>query len=117
MQSAENNRFDPKVMNAAPKDYGLEYEDVTFTASDGIKLAAWLTPAEGSDKLIICNHPATLNRYGFPGHLEPWSNFRNVEVKFGKVHQAMPGAWAFPVSTRTSSRPLTRLILWNACGI
>ncbi|MBO9409773.1 alpha/beta hydrolase [Shimia sp. R9_1] len=75
-----------------PKDYGMEFEDVTFTADDGIKLAAWFIPAEGSDKLIICNHPATLNRYGFPGHLEPWSNFQNVEVKFGKVHKALHDA-------------------------
>lgn len=75
-----------------PEDYGMAYEDVTFTAEDGIKLAAWFIPAEGSDKLIICNHPATLNRYGFPGHLKPWSDFQNVEVKFGKVHKALHDA-------------------------
>lgn len=75
-----------------PKDYGMEYEDVTFTADDGIKLAAWFIPAEGSNKLIICNHPATLNRYGFPGHMKPWSDFQNIEVKFGKVHKALHDA-------------------------
>ncbi|MEX0285449.1 MAG: alpha/beta hydrolase family protein [Paracoccaceae bacterium] len=75
-----------------PADYGLAYEDVTFMTEDGVKLAAWFIPAEGSDKLIICNHPATLNRYGFPGHLSPWSDFQNVEVKFGKVHKALHDA-------------------------
>ncbi|OJJ11530.1 hypothetical protein BKI51_07245 [Alphaproteobacteria bacterium AO1-B] len=75
-----------------PKDYGMEFQDVTFTAEDGIKLAAWFIPSEGSDKLIICNHPATLNRYGFPGHMKPWSDFQNVEVKFGKVHKALHDA-------------------------
>lgn len=72
-----------------PKDYGMEYQDVTFTAEDGIKLAAWFIPAKSSDKLVICNHPATLNRYGFPGHMKPWSGFQDVEVKFGKVHKAL----------------------------
>lgn len=75
-----------------PKDYGLEFEDVTFHTEDGVELAAWFIPAAGSDKLIICNHPATLNRYGFPGHLKPWSDFQNVEVKFGKVHKALHDA-------------------------
>jgi pimeloyl-ACP methyl ester carboxylesterase len=75
-----------------PKDYGMEFDDITFTAADGIKLAAWFIPARGSDKLIICNHPATLNRYGFPGHMEPWSNFQDVEVKFGKVYKALHDA-------------------------
>ncbi|QDG78312.1 S9 family peptidase [Labrenzia sp. PHM005] len=75
-----------------PNDYGMEYEDITFTAEDGTKLAAWFIPAAGSDKLIICNHPATLNRYGFPGHMKPWSDFQDVEVKFGKVHKALHDA-------------------------
>lgn len=75
-----------------PKDYGMDYEDVKFKAEDDVELAAWFIPAEGSDKLIICNHPATLSRYGFPGHKEPWSNFQDVEVKFGKVYKALHDA-------------------------
>ncbi len=79
----------PTPILESPKDYGMDYRDVKFKAEDGIELAAWFIPAEGSDKLIICNHPATFNRYGFPGHLEPWSNFQDVEVKFGKVYKAL----------------------------
>lgn len=75
-----------------PKDYGLAYEDVKFKAEDGVELSAWFIPAENSNKLIICNHPATFNRYGFPGHQEPWSNFQDVEVKFGKVYKALHDA-------------------------
>lgn len=75
-----------------PNDYGLNYKDVRFSTSDGVELAAWYIPAEGSDKLIICNHPATLNRYGFPGHQKPWSDFQDIEVKFGKVHKALHDA-------------------------
>ena len=82
----------PTPILETPKEYGMDYEDVKFKAEDGIEPAAWFIPAEGSDKLIICNHPATFNRYGFPGHKEPWINFQDVEVKSGKVYKALRGA-------------------------
>lgn len=72
-----------------PADYGMAYEDVFFQALDGVPLEAWFIPAEGSDKLIICNHPLTFSRYGFPGHLEPWSGFAPVNVEFNKVYKAL----------------------------
>ncbi|MBO9475943.1 alpha/beta hydrolase [Shimia sp. R11_0] len=75
-----------------PADYGMDYEDVFFPALDGVPLEAWFIPAEGSDKLIICNHPLTFSRYGFPGHLEPWSQFAPVNVEFGKAYKALHDA-------------------------
>ncbi|CUH52709.1 alpha/beta hydrolase [Shimia marina] len=75
-----------------PADYGMDYEDVFFPALDGVPLEAWFIPAEGSDKLIICNHPLTFSRYGFPGHLEPWSQFAPVNVEFGKIYKALHDA-------------------------
>lgn len=82
----------PSPIMKTPKEYGLDYEDVKFKAEDGVELAAWFMPAEGSDKLIICNHPATLSRYGFPGSKEPWSNFQDIEVQFGNVYKALHDA-------------------------
>ena len=38
-----------------PKDYGLDYEDVTFEASDGVKLSGWLVKG-GTEKIIIQSH-------------------------------------------------------------
>ncbi|MEM1219364.1 MAG: alpha/beta hydrolase, partial [Bacteroidota bacterium] len=38
-----------------PQNYGLDYEDVTFTAKDGTKLSAWLVKG-GTDKIIIQSH-------------------------------------------------------------
>ena len=38
-----------------PKDFGLDYEDVTFKASDGVTLSGWLVKG-GSDKVIIQSH-------------------------------------------------------------
>lgn len=71
-----------------PSDYDMEFEEVFFPSMDGIPLEGWLIPAD-SNKLIICNHPMTFNRYGFPGHLEPWKQFSDVEVNFLKVYEAL----------------------------
>lgn len=57
-----------------PADHGLAYENVTFPSLDGVPLEAWYIPREGSDRLIIANHPLWFNRYGFPAHLEPWKS-------------------------------------------
>jgi uncharacterized protein len=64
-----------------PDEYGMEYEDVFFPAMDGVTLEGWFIPAD-SDRLIICNHPMPCNRYGYPGHLEPWTDFGGFEVNF-----------------------------------
>ncbi len=39
----------------SPGEYGLEYEDVTFQASDGVTLSGWLIKG-GSEKIIIQSH-------------------------------------------------------------
>jgi len=31
----------------------------------------------------------TMNRYGYPGHLEPWKQFNDVEVDFNKIYKAL----------------------------
>ena len=38
-----------------PQDFGLDYEDVTFKASDGVTLSGWLIKG-GTDKVIIQSH-------------------------------------------------------------
>jgi len=64
-----------------PIEYAMEYEEIFFPAIDGVTLEGWFIPAD-SDRLIICNHPMPCNRYGYPGHLEPWTNFGGFEVNF-----------------------------------
>ncbi len=65
-----------------PDEHGMDYEDVSFPSMDGVPLEAWYIPAN-SDKLLIVNHPMTCNRYGFPGHMEPWNAmFGGFEVNF-----------------------------------
>ncbi|MDO4255233.1 MAG: alpha/beta hydrolase [Kocuria sp.] len=66
-----------------PDDVGMEFEEVFFPSMDGVPLEGWYIPAKGSDKLLVINHPMTCNRYGFPGHLEPWNEmFGGFEVDF-----------------------------------
>jgi len=55
-----------------PSEQNLVYEEVTFRALDGVPLEGWFIPADGSEKLIIANHPMGFSRSGIPAHLEPW---------------------------------------------
>jgi len=71
-----------------PKDYGMNYEDIFFPSLDGTRLDGWLIPAD-SDKIIICNHFAPGNRYGFPGHIKPWNQICDFEVNFLPQYKAL----------------------------
>jgi pimeloyl-ACP methyl ester carboxylesterase len=49
--------------NRTPGAFGLPYEDVRLTASDGIELAAWyVPPPSGSDDALIYLHGISSNR-------------------------------------------------------
>jgi len=64
-----------------PNEYGMDYEEIFFPAMDGVTIEGWFIPGD-SDRLVIFNHPMPCNRYGYPGHLEPWTNFGGFEVNF-----------------------------------
>lgn len=74
-----------------PDEYGMAYEDVFFPSLDGVGLEGWFIPA-GSDRLVICNHFMPGNRYGYPGHLEPWTGFGGFEVNFLPQYKALHDA-------------------------
>ncbi len=72
-----------------PGDYDMEYEDVFFSAMDGTVIEGWFIPST-SDNVIIFNHFKGANRYGFPGHLEPWSiGGPGFEVNFLPLYKAL----------------------------
>ncbi|MCS7480427.1 alpha/beta hydrolase family protein [Umezawaea endophytica] len=80
-----------------PGDHGLEFHTVWFPSQDGVPLEAWYIPCEGSNKLIIANHPRWFNRYGLPSHLEPWKSGlsesgNDVEVDFGPDYRILHDA-------------------------
>ncbi|MFD4675993.1 alpha/beta hydrolase [Lentzea sp. NPDC058450] len=58
----------------SPAERDLEFEDVTFPATDGVPLEGWFIPAPGSSRLVIANHPMGFTRSGLPTHLEPWQS-------------------------------------------
>ncbi|WP_062792115.1 alpha/beta hydrolase family protein, partial [Sphingobium chlorophenolicum] len=66
---------------------GLYYEDIFFPSEDGVPLEGWFIPRDGSNKLILCNHPRWFNRAGLPSHIEPWKSLggsagNDFEVNF-----------------------------------
>jgi pimeloyl-ACP methyl ester carboxylesterase len=75
-----------------PSDIGLEYEDVHFTAPDGVNLEGWFIPAD-SNRVVICNHFMGANRQGFPAHLREWRrNTPGFEIDFLPRYKALHDA-------------------------
>ena len=61
-----------------PTNYALEYEDVSFKASDGVTIRGWLINGS-SDKIIIQSHfGVQCSRSGYciagKGFLKPWKS-------------------------------------------
>lgn len=56
----------PRLRNEkTPKDYGMpNYKDVSFNASDGVRLSAWEIIKPEHTKLVLINHPLACTRYG-----------------------------------------------------
>lgn len=76
-----------------PDEYQMEYEDVSFPASDGVNLEGWYIPAKKpSTKIVICNHFSPGNRYGYAGHIKPWKNAGGFEVNFLPKYKALHDA-------------------------
>ncbi|USS40064.1 alpha/beta fold hydrolase [Thermococcus aggregans] len=53
-----------RVKNWTPKDVGLEYEDITISTTDGLKLKGWWID-RGSEKTIILLHGYASSRWSF----------------------------------------------------
>ena len=64
-----------------PADYGLEFEEVTFTSLDDVELKGWLIP--GGDKVVIITHPGGFTRYGISArHQRGIIKFAKEDVEF-----------------------------------
>ncbi|MBJ7336763.1 alpha/beta fold hydrolase [Mycolicibacterium sp.] len=59
-----------------PSDYGLIYDDVTFTADDGVPLSGWLIPGARSEVIIQTHFGGICSRAGYTpdgrGDRPPW---------------------------------------------
>jgi fermentation-respiration switch protein FrsA (DUF1100 family) len=48
--------FPDRGITSDPSDAGLAYEDLTLTASDGVRINAWFVPAAGSRTVLLWLH-------------------------------------------------------------
>ena len=109
-----------------PAEYGLAYEDVTLTTSDGLKLAAWHIPNEaGRGTVIYChghlNHrgqmldqAAFLHEHGFGGVLFDFRRHGDSEgdlTTFGYYEwRDVQAALRYAIDNRGEGEPV---ILWG----
>lgn len=109
-----------------PAEYGLAYEDVTLTTSDGLKLAAWHIPNEaGRGTVIYChghlNHrgqmldqAAFLHEHGFGGVLFDFRRHGDSEgdlTTFGYYEwRDVQAALKYAIDNRGEGEPV---ILWG----
>lgn len=64
-----------------PKDYGMDFENVEFEASDGVGIKGWLIPGSFK-KLIIITHVGGLTKYGSTVSYRSVSKLYNKEIEF-----------------------------------
>ena len=43
-------------LTSSPADYGLSYEEVTFTSTDGVALSGWYLPGGSRQAVVACGH-------------------------------------------------------------
>lgn len=48
--------YPERALISTPRDIGLDYQDITFRASDGVQLHGWLVPASSSQGTILFCH-------------------------------------------------------------
>lgn len=66
----------------SPKEFGLEYEDVTFKASDGATLSGWLVKG-GTDKVIIQSHfGVQCSRAGYSPKVQGMIKMWDKDIEF-----------------------------------
>jgi uncharacterized protein len=77
-----------------PKDYGMDYENIEYKASDGVKIKSWLIPGS-LKKLIILTHVGGLTKYGSTTAYKNLTKLYNKEVQFLKTaeHLHKAGYW------------------------
>ena len=74
-----------------PKDYDMEFEEISFVTEDGVTIKGWFIPAD-SNKIIISNHFSPANRYGFAGHMDGLGFAGGFEVNFLPRYKALNDA-------------------------
>jgi hypothetical protein len=64
-----------------PKSYGMDFENIEFTTSDGVKIKGWIIPGT-LNKLIVMTHVGGLTKYGSTVQYKNLTKLYNKEVEF-----------------------------------
>ena len=77
-----------------PGDYGMNFENVEFKASDGVNIKGWLIPGS-LKKLVIMTHVGGLTKYGSTVTYKNLTKLYNKEIEFLKTaaHLHKEGYW------------------------
>ena len=77
-----------------PKDYDMDFEDISFKADDGVNIKGWLIPASGK-KIVVVTHVGGLTRYGSTASYRNLGKLYNKEIEFLKTvqHLHREGYW------------------------
>ncbi len=76
--------LDRQPVPKTPKEYGMDYQNIEFKATDGVDIKGWLIPAK-SNKLIIITHVGGLTKYGSTKDYSSFSKLYNEEIEFLKI--------------------------------
>lgn len=74
-----------------PDEVGLDFEEVSFDAEDGVTVSGWFMPGS-SGHVIVTNHFSPGNKYGFAGHMEGLDFAGGFEVNFLPRYKALVDA-------------------------
>lgn len=64
-----------------PKNYGMDFENIEFNTSDGVKIRGWLIPGS-LNKLIVMTHVGGLTKYGSTVGYKNLTKLYNKEIEF-----------------------------------
>ena len=77
-----------------PGDYGMNFENIEFKASDGVNIKGWLIPGN-LKKLIVITHVGGLTKYGSTVAYKNLTKLYHKEIEFLKTAQHLhkEGYW------------------------
>lgn len=77
-----------------PRDYGMNFEPLEFTTSDGVTIKGWLIPGS-VNKLILMTHVGGLTKYGSTIRYKNVSKLYHKEIQFLRTaeHLHKKGYW------------------------
>jgi pimeloyl-ACP methyl ester carboxylesterase len=74
-----------------PRDYGIDYEAVSFRSEDGVELKGWLMPGKAK-KLVIMTHVLGLTKYGSMASYRSLTKMYDKEIEFLKTARHLVNA-------------------------